>query len=95
MSERKILPNAVGRLDNVTAAIRTGDRNLAASLLKAEVERRQERFKAVAAELERERKGLVECQRVHGEISSGDMTVGEWTLLRQLCGWNPGYPATF
>lgn len=79
-----IIPNAVGRLDPVTEAIREGDRAKAIALLDAE--RKRQRDKADAALDE------------YGRLSSilGDTTVfavrleiddDVWTQARRDCGW--------
>lgn len=93
MSVEQLIPNAVGRLDDVVEAIKHGEGNLAWVLLQDEYERRHEKTILLRKELDREMEALYEVGRIRDIADSmstgGSRLLGnEWDQLRRECGWN-------
>lgn len=92
------LPNVVGRMDDVVAAIRSGDAARAAELLRVECERREAKVNALEQELATETERSVQVEEVFcivddiarfgpEEIDSECLDV--WIQYRIDCGWRP------
>lgn len=79
-----VIPNAVGRLDDVVEAIRNGDRELAIELLEAEVERLKAKHTANFNEGNRIYKAL---RSVHWFLIDCERD-DKWLKARKACGWN-------
>lgn len=84
MSQNKILPNCVGRLDSVTEAIREGNRELARTLLWNERSRLAEKVEAIDKERDRARRDLESVADFTEAIDLPD----KWHRARRECGWN-------
>ena len=57
-----IIPNAVGRIDEITEAIREGDAEKAYELLEAEIGRRRDGFRILANEVKKKSAELDQCE---------------------------------
>lgn len=91
MSQGKILPNCVGRLDPIVEAIRDGDRNRAIELALAEQDRLLAKYEAQAAEMDKISTAIDDVTAFAKAIdpdpneTSDDST---WERARRECGWN-------
>lgn len=89
MSDEQLIPNAVGRLDDVVEAIREGKRGLAVKLLEVEVERRVAKERGFRSQLEDELAKRHAVQNVLAIADSDfDECDGQWIELRRACGWS-------
>lgn len=82
MSEQ-LIPNAVGRLDDVVEAIRRGDIDKACTLLEAEGDRRHAKLESIKAELEKERDALIDVESFRFEL--GAATIDRIEKIRMAC----------
>ncbi|MBI1324391.1 hypothetical protein GC170_14565 [bacterium] len=85
MSDEQIIPNAVGRLDDVVDAIREGRIDDACTLLDSEAKRRSGKVEAIEAELQRERDALCEVEEFRFEL--GSVMLDRIEMFRRACGW--------
>lgn len=84
MSGEQLIPNAVGRLDDVVEAIRGGRIDEACTLLEAEGDRRQAKLESIKAELEKERDALIDVESFRFEL--GAATIDRIEKIRLACG---------
>lgn len=82
----RVIPNAVGRLDPVTDAIREGDWDLANKLLFQE----QARLKARSDSLVAENRRVCDDWDYVGEFLAAIGDKDAWDRARKECGWDGG-----
>ena len=90
MSNQKILPNVVGRLDDVVDAIKAGDQAKATELLRKEEYRRREYIAFLEDSLSLEKSKLLDLVRVLVIVQDAHLPnfADPWTNLRRDCGWD-------
>jgi hypothetical protein len=84
-----VIPNAVGRIDAITEAIRDGDRERAIELVGAEQKRLAQKYHAIASELDK-------CREACSQVSDFEIAIRIdkcWHKARKACGWSgvPGF----
>lgn len=79
-----IIPNAVGRIDAITEAIRDGDRERAMYLAGCEHSRLIRKLAVIERELKQATKAADEVAAFHVALISDDEA---WHLARRDCGW--------
>lgn len=89
MSDEQLIPNAVGRIDAITEAIRDGDRKRAIELVLAEQTRLFERYEAEAVSMDKLTRAIDDVTAFAKAIdpdpneTSDDST---WSRARVACG---------
>lgn len=90
MSNQKILPNVVGRLDDVVDALKAGDQAKADDLLRQESRRRREYVEFLERSLDLEKSKLLDLVGVHVIVQNAHLPglSEKWASLRRECGWD-------
>lgn len=84
MTDKQLIPNAVGRIDAITKAIRDGDRERAIELLQKEGGRVLAKKKKILDEYWRAAWSLDSINDFEIEISA---SAEKWIQARRECGW--------
>ena len=84
MSNEQLIPNAVGRLDDVVEAIRDGRIDDACTLLEAEGDRRHAKLEAIKAERAKEWDAFIDVEAFRHVL--GIATQDKIELIRVACG---------
>ena len=79
-----VIPNAIGRLDDVVEAIRDGDRERARELLNAWQNRLARKYFLTAVDLDKCRQACLEFFDFEREIGNDKF----WHEARKACGWS-------
>lgn len=82
MSSEQLIPNAVGRLDDVVEALRDGDVDRAANLLDAELARLEAKREQIRNDLGKVEKAISEVNHFRFKFRSEE----EWERVRVTCG---------
>lgn len=82
MSSEQLIPNAVGRLDDVVEAIRSRDLDRAANLLDAELARLEAKQEQIRNDLNKVEKAISEVNHFRFKFRSKE----EWERVRVACG---------
>lgn len=82
MSSEQLIPNAVGRLDDVVEAIRNRDLDRAANLLDSEFVRLETKREQIRNDLHKVEKAISEVNHFRFKFRSED----EWERVRVACG---------
>lgn len=82
MTNEQLIPNAVGRLDDVVEAIRSRDLDRAANLLDAELARLEAKREQIRNDLGKVEKAISEVNHFRFKFRSEE----EWERVRVACG---------
>lgn len=82
-----VLPNSVGRLDDVVEAIREGDRERAIDLLSAERHRLEKKHSVAYEEQNKIYRAWLEMCKTIERLKPGGFEP-DWEQLRKACGWS-------